>query len=161
MANLTKAELAALERVPMLDDPERLRTLIANARRQGSLAVERAAFARLCEVQPAAALGTVAHDVWRSIHALEEMLTDKRGKTVRLSRTRQKIARDGEVKTVADLVARSVPSDGFHQLVEMGHPGLLFEAVVLRHPREFDPAVEDAARTRLLEWDIDPERLGS
>jgi len=159
MADQTKAERAALARIPSLDDPTRLRNLIANARRHGSTAVERAAFARLCEIQPEAEPGTVAHDVWKSIHALEEMLTDQKGRTTRLSRTRQKIGRDGEAKTVADLVARSEPSDGFHQLVELGHPGLLFEAVVLRHPNAFAGEIVHAARVRLSEWGIDPEAV--
>jgi hypothetical protein len=157
MQELTKIERAALAIIGTLDDPKRLRTYIANARREGSAAVERAAFAKLCLVQPEANPGTVEHDVWQSIYALEEMLRDERGKTVRLSRTRQKIARDGEAKTVSDLTMKPDPSAGFFDLIERGHPELTFEAVVIRHPKIFDQVVQAAARDRLSKANVHPD----
>ena len=155
MSDLTKHERAAIDRIATLDDPDRLRTLIANARARKSVAVERAAFLRLCEVLPSEQPGTLEHDVWQSIHALEELLREERGKTVRLSRTRQKITRDGEAKTVADLTLKATPSEGFRMLIDMGHPELLFEAVALRHPQYFDDAVRRAAEDRLAGEGID------
>ena len=149
MADLTQKERGALNAISGLDDPARLRVFIANARREKSPAVERAAFARLCEVQPEANPGTVEHDVWKSIHALEEMLRDERGKTTLLSRTRQKISKDGEAKTASDLTLKRGASQGFDDLIDRGHPELTFEAVVLRHPKTFDSEVTNAARDRL------------
>ena len=151
------AERAALARIETIDEPERLRNLIANARRQGSSVVQRAAFARLCHVQADASPGTVEHDVWQSIHALEEMLREERGKTIRLSRTRQKIARDGEAKTVADLTLKPDPAQGFKDLIDLGHPELSFEAVVLRHPKDFEDDVIEAARARFIALGVDPD----
>ncbi|MDR7035005.1 hypothetical protein [Mesorhizobium sp. BE184] len=159
MRELTKIERAALVSIAATDDPDRLRNYIANARRQSSAAVERAAFLRLCEVQPEANPGTVEHDVWQSIHALEEMLRDERGKTVRLTRSRQKIGRDGEAKTVSDLTMKADPSAGFTDLIERGHPELTFEAVVLRHPKTFDRAVQSAARDRLSKANVNVDEL--
>jgi len=159
VAELTANERAALARIELLEAPGRLRAMIANARRQGASAVEAAAFRRLCHVQPEATPGTVEHDVWQSIHALEQMLREERGKTVRLSRTRQKIARDGAAKAAADLTLKRTPSEGFHQLVAKGHPELLFETVVLRHPKTFDAEVTRAARARLETAGLDPDTL--
>jgi hypothetical protein len=153
------AEAAALLRIPAMDDPEALRRMLRNARRQGSHIVERAVFKRLCEVQPSALPGTLEHDVWRSIHALEEMRGLSEQRTVRLSRTRLKIDRDGEAKTVADLTLRPEPSDGFHMLVDLDHPEFLFEAVALRHPDRLPTDVLDAARSRIVSSGLDPDAL--
>jgi hypothetical protein len=157
MADLTAQDRMALARIEVLTDPQKLRTLIENAHRLGNAAVERAAFLRLCHVQPEATPGTVEHDVWQSVHALEEMLRAERGKTTRLSRTRQKIARDGEAKTVSDLTLKPDASQGFADLIDRRHPELTFEAVVLRHPLTFPPHVTAAARTRLADAGLDPD----
>ncbi|MCC5972668.1 MAG: hypothetical protein JJT81_01305 [Rubellimicrobium sp.] len=157
MTQLTEKERNALAAVAKIDDPARLRVFIVNARRERSPIVEAAAFKRLCEVQPEANPGTVEHDVWQAIHALEQLLLEERGKTVRLSRTRQKVARHGEAKTVADLTLKQEASQGFTDLVQRGHPELTFEVVALRHPMTFDADVQLAARKRLLEVGLDPD----
>jgi hypothetical protein len=157
MSEITSKERTALAQIEILEDPEKLRQFIENARKQKSSVVERAAFLRLCHVQPKANPGTVEHDVWQSIHALEEMLRDERGKTVRLSRTRQKISRDGEARTVSDLTLKPEASAGFNDLIERGHPELTFEAVVLRHPKTFTSTIISAARLRLEQVGLDPD----
>jgi hypothetical protein len=159
MSEITPAERRALAHIQTLVDPDKLRTFISNARREGSENVERAAFERLCFVMPEATPGTVEHDVWQAIHALEEMLRAERGKTVRLSRTRQKIARDGEAKTASDLTMKPEASAGFNDLIERGCPELTFEVVVLRHPKTFDEAVQAAAWARLSAVGVDVNAL--
>lgn len=109
----------------------------------------RAANLRLYEILPSEKPGTLEHDVWRSIHGLEDTLTNERGKTTRLGRTRPKIARVGERETIKDLIMRKEPSEGFHMLLDRQMAELTFEAVALRHPDRFDAEVLNAAEQRL------------
>ncbi len=109
-------------------DPKQLRRFIENARRMKAPDVRDAAFRRLVEILPEEEPGSVEHDFWRSIHALEQVLLEERGKTVRLSRTRQKIARVGVMQTLRDFAAKKSPTQGFEMLLERGMPELTGEA---------------------------------
>ena len=144
-----------LHNIEDCDDPAKLRRYMKNARHRGATDVYDAAFKRLILVQPSAEVGTVAHDVWRTIYAFEELLKEERGRTVRLSRTRQKIQRDGEVKTVIDLTLKPEPSDGFHMLKDRGILELSFEALVIARTAHFPCNVVDAARARLESHGMD------
>ena len=150
----------ALEFIATCVDPKKLTQMIENARKQGEAEVERAAQLRLYEVRPEAQPGTLEHDVWRSIYALEGALTGERERTTLLGRTRQKIAADKEAATVASLVLKKDASEGFHMLLERNLAGHTFEAVALRHRERFDQEVVDAAAERLRGAGQDPERLG-
>ena len=139
----------ALQIIEGCTDPKSLRQIAANARGKGELGVARAADLRLYAILPSEAPGTFEHDVWQSIHALEGTLTVERSKTTRLGRTRQKIARVGELVTIQDLILGTKPSEGFFMLIERKMTDLTFEAVALRHPDRFEEAVLKAARARL------------
>jgi hypothetical protein len=144
----------SLDYISSCTDASKLRQVASNAHAQGNAIVREAARRKLYEVLPSEAPGTVEYDVWQSIYALEDTLTQERGKTTRLSRTRQKIKRDKEIQTVADLVLRR-PSEGFYMLVERNLPELTFEAVALRHPGKFEQPVLKAAAARLREIGYD------
>lgn len=139
----------AMSMIAKCVDPKSLRQIAANARKKGELAVARAADLRLYAILPAEAPGTFEHRVWQSIHALEGTLTAERGKTTRLGRTRQKIARVGEFETIKDLILGAKPSEGFFMLIERQMEDLTFEAVALHHPDRFDETVLNAAAARL------------
>lgn len=139
----------ALLMIEKCADAKKLRQIASNARERGQISVAHAADLRLYEVLPSEKPGTLEHDVWRSIHALEDTLTNERGKTTRLGRTRPKIARVGERDTIKDLIMRKEPSEGFFMLLEREMAELTFEAVALRHPDRFDTAVLEAAEQRL------------
>ena len=145
MQDVRSRALVAIERC---GDSDKLKTMIKNARRQGDDEIVRAASLKLYAVLPSAEPGTLEHDVWRSVFALEDSLKVERGRTTLLGRTRQKIARDGELKTVVDLVSGK-PSDGFEMLVVRGMVDHTFEAVALRHRERFEDAVLEGASKRL------------
>jgi hypothetical protein len=139
-----------LQFVERCDDPKQLRQIAKNADEQRADSVANAARRKLYSILPADKPGTVEHAVWQSIHALEDVLKQERGKTIMLSRTRQKIARQGEIQCIADLVLGSA-SEGFRMLMERNLLELSFEAVALRFPDKFDTQVLEAATTRLSE----------
>lgn len=142
-------------------DADQLRRFRENAQRMGVTAVADAAFRRLIEVLPDQAPGSIEHDFWMTIHAFEEVLRDERGKTVRLSRTRQKIGRVGVKQTLIDFATSKAPTDGFNMLIERGLPELTGEALVLKHSESFDTEVQSAARQRLEDAGVDITKLQS
>lgn len=145
-----QVEQQALDFIAACSDAQKLDRMVVNARIRGSEVVEKAALLKLYSVMPSAEPGTLEHDVWQSVYALEGALKSERGKTTLLSRTRQKLAKDGELKTVGDLVMGK-PSAGFQMLLDRGMTELTFEAVALRHADRFGASVLSAARARLLE----------
>ena len=145
----------ALKMIETCTDPDRLRQMAKNARTLGQLSVARAAELRLYEILPAAKPGTLEHDVWRSIHALEDTLTHERSKTTRLNRTRPKIRKIGELETIKSLIMSPKPSEGFSMLLERDMAHLTFEAVALRHADRFDDNVLAAAASRLQQAGIE------
>jgi hypothetical protein len=141
--------------IAQCEDTAKLKALIKNARERRATELAEAAFRKLIAIVPAEAPGTVAHDLWQTINAFEHILTDERGRTTRLARTRQKIARVGEVQTLRDWALGRTETDGFRMLLERNMPELTGEAIVLRHRGQFDPSVVDAARQRLIEAGVD------
>ena len=141
-------EAKMIEFVATCDDPAKLRNIANNAKRAGANDLFDAAKRRLFAVLPSEEPGTLEYEVWQSIYALEHTLKEERGKTVLLSRTRQKIKSHGEHRCVADLVCGK-QSEGFDMLLDRAMLDLSFEAVALRFAGDFSPEVLDAARARL------------
>lgn len=141
------------------DDPTKLRRWIANAKAKGEAGIAEAAFRRLIAVLPQEQPGTIEHDFWQTIHAFEHALTEERGKTTRLARTRQKVARVGVVQTLKDWALSGKSTDGFEMLLERGMPELTGEAIVLRHAGAFEENVVAAARRRLDDAGVDMASL--
>lgn len=141
--------------VAQCDDVEKLKSLIKNARERGAPAVADAAFRKLVSLVPSEHPGTVEHDFWQTVHAFEYMLTEERGKTTRLARTRQKVGQVGVMQTLRDWALSGKETDGFKMLLDRGMPELTGEAIVLRHSGLFDPLVLAAARKRLTDAGVD------
>lgn len=149
-AKFEQQENAALERIEDLDEADKLHTLMLNARRMGSERVAEAAFDRRIDVLTGDEHGDpVTEDFWRSIHTIEAVLTERNGKATRLTPTRQKLTRAGTVKTLADIALKAKVSDGSELLIANDRVDATAEAVILRHPDEFDEKTRDAATARL------------
>lgn len=86
------------------------------------------------------------------MYAYERVLSLKRGKKVRASRTWQMIERHGIIGAVERAVNRPAETTGYTALVEMGMQDLAFEAVVIRHPKLFSDAAVARSQERLREW---------
>jgi hypothetical protein len=148
-----------LDLIATCDDPEKLRSWITNARKAGDNRIADAAFRRLISVLPKEKPGTVEHDFWQTIHAFEHVLSEERGKTTRLARTRQKVTRVGEVQTLKDWALSSKSTDGFTMLLQRNMPELTGEAIVLRHANQFGADVLSAANQRLVQAGVDTSSL--
>jgi hypothetical protein len=147
-----------LQSIEICDNPKLLRQWIKNGLRENNVAVAMAARRRLYTILPSAEHGALEFDVWASIHALEELEGERRGKTVRLQRTRNMIREIGECACVERLLLKPTVSTGFDMLLDYGLPNLLFEAVALRHPSQFSEAALAKARERMALAD---QRVGT
>ena len=89
----------------------------------------------------------------QAVYAYERVISEKRGKTVRATRTWQMIKRHGLIAAIERVVKRKDVTTGYKALVEMGMSDLAFEAVVCRHPSVFSPEALKHSKERLKEWD--------
>ncbi len=153
-AAMTEKELAArndaaLSRVGAMDDPDKLRNLMANADRMGVTPVRDAAFRRLALVQTEGEPGTIEHDTLQTVFAYEQLIREELGKAKRLTRTRTKLTKSGAVNALTDMPTTTADYAAFDTLVTRGLEDLTGEAVILRHGEAFDDATRDAATARL------------
>ncbi len=155
-ARIKARDDAALAQVERMDDPDKLRALMANAERLGVPAVYDAAFRRLADVQGEGEAGTAERDMWTAINAIEEMKRIDAGKTIRLSYLRRDIQKIGMVPAMDKLVSKPGPSDRFAELIEKGYPALTAEAVVLRHAGRFSEEAVARSNERLEGAGLDP-----
>jgi hypothetical protein len=93
-------------------------------------------------------------EFWRAIAALEEVRRETHGKTVRASRTRTKVKKDGVMATIEALVLNKEPSDGFRWLVEAGLGDLTAEHIGARYPAHFSAEALATSKARLAEYGI-------
>ena len=144
-----------LEFIGSCEDPEQLRMVVENARKRGGTDLADAAFRRLVTILPSEEPGTVEHDFWRTVFTFEHVLTEERGRSTRLTRTRQKVNRVGVHQTLIDWALGKTESEGFTKLLERGLPELAGEAIVLRHQDGFESEVVSAAQARLEAAGVD------
>jgi hypothetical protein len=125
---------------------------MANAKRLGREDVYREAFRQLCLAEGRDLSDPLEREFAIVMRALEEALTQEAGKTKRLSRTRQKLARAGVLQTLADLAMKPSPSAGFLKLVEFDMLDMSAEAIVMKYADRFPSDVVEAAIQRLRKY---------
>jgi hypothetical protein len=138
-----------------LSDPKLLRNLIENA-----LRADRHDLVLQCQVRIAKLAGAqyetaLEREFWAAVSAAEELASQKNGRKTLLNRTRQKVKRVGIKKCLEDWAFHKGTTQGFDILVEGGHPELTGEAIVVRHPTEFSDEAVNAAKQRLIDYNID------
>lgn len=138
-----------LAQIKACQDAKLLRQWIVNAEAKGNMDVATVARRQLYQILPSAEPGSFEHEVWTSIHALEELESSERGKTIRLQRTRNLIADVGEQECVERLLLKPTPSSGYDMLLRHDMPDLLFEAIALRYPDRFSDRALTNAKARI------------
>src|SRR5688572_1050291 len=94
-------------------DPKKLRTLMSNAKQRARMDVYEQAFRQLCRIEGRDHDDPLDREFHEVMAALEQALTEARGKTTRLNRTRQKLKRVGVQALISDLARSRQPSEGF------------------------------------------------
>jgi hypothetical protein len=140
-----------------LSDPDSLRTLLGNA-----LRVERHDLVLKCQVRIAKLAGeqyetALEREFWAMIAVAEELTSQKNGRKTRLNRTRQKVKRVGIKKCLEDWAFKKGKTQGFDILVGGGYPELTGEAILIHHATEFSDDAVNAAKKRLLGYNIENE----
>ena len=142
------------ERIAKLRTPKECEQLAINATAREKPELALAARRRAVELRAAAyGAATVAErEALEAVYAYERVLSVKRGKKIRASRTWQMIKRRGIINAVENVVTRKAESAGYNALVEMGMQDKAFEAVVLRHPDVFSIEAVERSTERMRGW---------
>lgn len=146
----TSEDAAMDERVSRLETPEDCEQFALNVEtRLPELA--QSARRRAVELRADAHNASTAaeREALAAVYAYERVLSEKRGKKVRASRTWQMIKRHGIIKAVERAVNRPADPIGYTALAEMGMEDLAFESVVLRHPNVFSSEATAKSEERL------------
>lgn len=88
-------------------------------------------------------------ELWTAVNALEAARTEEAGKTIRLSRTRQVMAKKSAHEILSGWALAKSETDGFSMLKDRAMLDLSGEAIILRHAERFDEEIVEAARSRL------------
>lgn len=136
--------------IDVLTSPEECDRLIENVRNRNPELAMRAR-KKAVELRAAAHGGKTdaEREAIQAVYAYEEVLTKKRGKRTRASRTWQMIKRHGVILAVERAVNRPEETMGYKTLVEMGMQDYAFEAVILRHPHLFSEETVRKAESRV------------
>jgi hypothetical protein len=98
----------------------------------------------------------VEKEALSAVYAYERVLSERKGRKVRASRTWQMIDRHGIVEAIERAVNREEDATGYTALAQMGMQDLAFESIVVRHPQSFSPEAVRRSQERLESWAKNP-----
>jgi hypothetical protein len=141
------------ERIAKLKTPEDCERFARNARERSRPDLADEARKRAVELRAEAHGSTTdaERECLEAVYAYEEVLTAKRGRRTRASRTWQMINSHGILGAVERAVNRKTETTGYTALLEMGLQEYAFEAVVLRYPDLFSPETVQHSKSRMEE----------
>ena len=132
-------------------DIGKLQRLLKNAVRLGEDEIAWGCRERIAELQGSNYIDKLDKEFWHAVSIAEQIRTEEAGKTVRLSRTRQKYTRDGAKETIRRLAVSPKFTDGFKILERGKHLYLSFEAVVIRNADCFEESDVEQVKEKMHE----------
>lgn len=140
-------------------EPEKLRKLMANARRLGHNDYAFQIRMRIAELAGLPFRDPLEREFWTAVSYAEEVKTEATGKTSRLSGTRTKHKKYGAVRCLGDWAMDPNPTEGLDSLVEHQRAELSGEAIVIRHADKFSVEAVAAAAAKLAAKGITREQV--
>lgn len=139
-------------------DIDKIRNVLVNSKRHGDVAYENRAKRRLWELHR---IGDTELDrrFGEILAAYESFLSERNQRNTKASRTWQKIRKHGVKKALVDWATSKTEHAGFKDLVSQGNWDMTAEYLVVTMSSEFDSAVVEAARQRLLDAGVEPDKL--
>lgn len=143
--------------VSIMKTATQARNLMANALKLGRNDVYQAAFRRLGEIEGGNNTDPVIRAFWSAVAAVEEVLRQKHGKSVKANYTRRKAAKVGEISCLTDWALKKNETEGFQMLLQAGLGDQTGEYVVVNYPDRFPVEAVEAAKKRLLDHGVIPK----
>lgn len=137
------------EYIAKLDDANKLRKVMVNAKIQEREDVYWFAFNRLCNLEGMNYNDPMHKDFYSMLTAYEELLTEKNNRTTKANRTRQKLARHSVEKCLEDWAISKTSTMGFSLLTEKNMYKLTAEYIVIKYQNRFSDTAVNAAKNRL------------
>ena len=135
--------------VTKITDPQKVRKMMANARRLKNDEAYWTFFKHLCELEGKEHEGIIQKAFYQFLTAYEEFLFEKNGKRNGAQRVRRMIKNKGVVQSVEEMALRKKPTLGFVTLMQHNLPELTLERVVLDYPEYFSEEAAQKAKERL------------
>lgn len=141
-------------RVSALTTPEDCEAFARNCAERGRLDLAQQARARAVELRALThgATTDAEREALAAVYAYEEILSQRRGKKTRASRTWQMIKRHGVLQAVERAVNRPEETAAYTALVEMGLQDYAFEAIVVKYPALFSAEAVTRCKARIAQW---------